>query len=605
MKFPRLDGYALSATADLPDNRDLIYAPPPVQLRNLMNRPRSLHILDQGREGSCTGFALAALINRLNQQRGRRIRVSPRMLYEMARKHDEWPGEAYEGSSCRGVIKGFANMGVCRESYWPYHPDRPGHLSVRAARDARNNTIGAYYRLRPRISDFHAALNQAGVLLCSARLHRGWAAGAVTGGSIPRRGKTSGAHAFVIVGYNHKGFWIQNSWGRDWGQGGTALWSYEDWYENLLDAWVLSLALPTPQIWELGASPRQTDGNGRVSGMPPRSRIAGHFVHIDDGRFHDAGRYWSNLQDIQTTARALARSRKYDHLLLYAHGGLNSPGDSAKRIAHMRGVFKANRIYPFHIMYDTGLTEELKDIVSGRSDRLGERAGGVSDSWDRLVERITRKPGRALWREMKRDARDGFLPQGAGLQTLQAFIDALSRTSGLKLGLHLVGHSTGGILLAHLLRALAGIAPRVAVDTCSLMAPAATVALFRSHYQPLLEATEGGIGQMTLYNLSDRLERHDDVAGIYRKSLLYLVSRAFEEETPAALLGMQRYSRELEGVSDALEIVYSEGNAEQEPRSLSTSHGGFDNDPATMNDILRRILGGRPRRPFTAGDLHY
>lgn len=66
------------------------------------------------------------------------------MLYEMARKHDEWPGENYEGSSCRGVVKGFANMGVCRESYWRYNVNRPGNLSVRAADDARNNTLGAY-----------------------------------------------------------------------------------------------------------------------------------------------------------------------------------------------------------------------------------------------------------------------------------------------------------------------------------------------------------------------------------------------------------------------------------------------------------------------------
>ncbi len=171
-----------------------------------MPRPRSLHILDQGSEGACTGFALAALINRLNQQRGRRVRVSPRMLYEMVRKHDEWPGERYQGSSCRGVIKGFANMGACRESYWPYHPNRPGRLSPRAARDARNNTIGAYYRLRPRISDFHAALNQAGALLCSAHVHRGWAADTIDGDTIPRRTGTGGAHAFAIIGYNRKGF---------------------------------------------------------------------------------------------------------------------------------------------------------------------------------------------------------------------------------------------------------------------------------------------------------------------------------------------------------------------------------------------------------------
>ena len=42
------------------------------------------------------------------------------------------------------------------------------------------------------------------------------------------------------------------------------------------------------------------------------------------------------------------------------------------------------------------------------------------------------------------------------------------------------------------------------------------------------------------------------------------------------------------------------------PRSTSRSHGGFDNDVPTMNDILQRILGEpEPARRFTAWDLDY
>jgi len=51
--------------------------------------------------------------------------------------------------------------------------------------------------------------------------------------------------------------------------------------------------------------------------------------------------------------------------------------------------------------------------------------------------------------------------------------------------------------------------------------------------------------------------------------------------------------------------VYSHGREDQEPRTLSTAHGGFDNDPATMNDILQRVLGKAPKRPFNKSDLHY
>ena len=39
--------------------------------------------------------------------------------------------------------------------------------------------------------------------------------------------------------------------------------------------------------------------------------------------------------------------------------------------------------------------------------------------------------------------------------------------------------------------------------------------------------------------------------------------------------------------------------------SQSGSHGGFDNDIATMNSVLYRILGGAPTRPFSRHDLNY
>lgn len=607
-KMQQLEGYQLTATADLPDNRDWEYKAPPIPLKTAMAKPRTLTILDQKSEGACTGFGLAAVVNLLNQNRSHKVQVSARMLYEMARKHDEWPGEAYGGSSCRGAIKGFANMGVCRDGYWPYVDGKPGALTVKAAKDARANTIGAYYRLNHRISDFHAALNEAGSVFCSANVHGGWSAAAIKNGAIPFREKTSGGHAFALVGYNSKGFWVQNSWGKGWGQGGTALWTYEDWFENVIDAWVLSLALPTPQIWAMGAVKAGLVRGDAVAaeGAPPRGKIAGHFVHIDDGGFHDAGSYWSNLEDIKTTAANLAASTNYDHLLIYAHGGLNSPKASAQRIAAMRDVFKENRIYPFHVMYDTGILEELKDVIVSRGERAGARVGGLSDWWDQLLERMARRPGRALWREMKFGARNGFQHNNAGTQTLQTFAAALGKGGGFKYKLHLVGHSTGGILLAHLLEALEGIAPKLRVNTCSLLAPAATMELYKSHYHPLLADSGAGFGidQMTLYNLNEKLELEDTV-GPYRKSLLYFVSRSFEEQTPAPILGMQLHSKALDGTLPRLETLYSHGDATKEPRTLSTVHGGFDNDPATLNDILKRVLGKKPKREFTKEDLEY
>jgi hypothetical protein len=110
---------AFDAFPDRIDLRDWPYQPALAPLSDeLVNCHLSPEILDQGGEGACTGFALAGVINYLLAQRGLSRRVSPHMLYEMARCYDEWPGEKYEGSSARGAMKGWARHGVCDRKLW-------------------------------------------------------------------------------------------------------------------------------------------------------------------------------------------------------------------------------------------------------------------------------------------------------------------------------------------------------------------------------------------------------------------------------------------------------------------------------------------------------
>ncbi len=605
-------GYSLNALQDAPDLRDLAFEPSLNKLRSSIAPPGGLLILDQKREGACTGFGLAAIINLLKKKRGERFPVSPRMLYEMAKLHDEWPGEDYAGSSCRGAIKGWYNMGVCSDSKWKYVANNPGSMTVDRAKEARKNTIGAYYRVQPRISDFHAAINETGAVYCSAKTHNGWQRPHKTSHIIPFDPIPKGGHAFAIVGYNTKGFWVQNSWGRRWGKSGLALWLYEDWQQNLMDAWVFNMALSTPQIWHLPDT-RDTNRSGiSLRRSPPRSEIAGHFIHVDDGQFHPQGQYWSNAEDVRTTAQRLAKNEKgHKHLLLYAHGGLNSPKASARRIAAMKQTFKDNGVYPYHFMYDTGLMEELKDVILRRKESVEGRTGGPSDWTDRIIEWATRIPGRALWREMKAGAAMPFSPNCAGSQTLQIFLEELARPRSADLKIHIVGHSTGAILLAHLINALEEFAPELRVASCSLLAPACSINLFRSHYYPHLISgkTDFGIDKMQIFNLTKRLERDDQVGYVYRKSLLYLVSRAFEENIPEAILGMKKYTdpllqeQRIIDLGDKFGVHYSSGSSEGNTRS--STHGGFDNDVATMNSLLESILGEAPVKPFTSKSLDY
>ena len=607
---PTLDGFVLNALPDIPDYRDRLYEPTLKPLAAVVDPPSDSVILDQGQEGACTGFGLAAVINRLHAEQARPVIVSARMLYEMAKRYDEWPGTDYSGSSCRGAIKGWYHMGVCCDSLWRYRPSSPGNLTIERAKDARAHTIGAYYRIQKNIVDMHAAINEVGAVYVSAAVHAGWSMSASSGGRIPFRRNRNGAHAFAVVGYDSEGFYVQNSWGEVWGDRGIALWTYEDWAENVRDAWVVQLALSTPQLYSRRNSPtarsRRALGSAR---SPRRDEIAGHFVHVDDGEFHDHGKYWSNLRDVKETATLVAQSKKYDHILFYGHGGLNSTDASASRIAAMRDTFKANRIYPFHVMYDTGLLEEIKDVVFGKEERANERAGGFTDWTDRIIERVTRRPGRALWREMKSGARLAFAKRTSpGTAVVRTFLNAMTQSGAKKKRVHLVGHSTGGILHAHLIEALAKLGDSGRIASLQLLAPANAVEQLHSTFLPRLKRGRFGIDELHIYNLVDALEKDDQVGTVYRKSLLYLVSRAFEEvaSPPTPLLGMHLYSRKLEGLRpDHLFFHYSNGVTSTRDKTNSTSHGGFDNDPATMNSVLRVILGSAPRVLFTPQSLDY
>jgi hypothetical protein len=609
----------LNARADTVDIRDRMYEPALIQLKSVIDNRGETDILDQGKEGACTGFGLAAVINLLNAKKNDlKFKASTRMLYEMAKKHDEWPGEDYAGSSCRGAIRGWKNMGVCSEADWPYSVDDPGELTVSRAKAARSCTLGAYYRLRPEINDYHTALNEVGAIFVSADVHSGWfnpKAANKQLATITPSTTIEGGHAFALVGYNSHGFIVQNSWGPKWGSKGHALWLYDDWLQHISDGWVFRLAVPTPSIFGLSARSQMTADAESGKSAPKRLEIAGHFVHFDDGNFKERGDYWSTPDDIRRTAELIKQSvndKAYGHLLIYAHGGLNSPGASARRIRALKEGFKRNHIYPFHIMYDTGLGEELKDAVSRAFS--SERTKGffrdlqdqIIEESDLLIEDLVRKPVTPIWEEMKTDAYRPFeLKKGSkisdGLFVIKTFSEALKDTH---VKIHLAGHSTGAVLLGHLLDALDTLKIPDLIESCQLMAPACTVDFYRAHYEPRLGGQNSRtstvkLPSLSVYNLNERLELDDNVVVVYRKSLLYLVSRALERQIDKPLLGMQRYSKKLAS-RPGLSLQYSDG---KKGSTTSTSHGGFDNDVKTMNTIMAQILKKAPEKPFTPEEM--
>lgn len=165
------------------------------------------------------------------------------------------------------------------------------------------------------------------------------------------------------------------------------------------------------------------------------------------------------------------------------------------------------------------------------------------------------------------------------------------------LKVHFVCHSAGAIFLAEVLKSMDAINPLTdPIQSCSLLAPACTIDVFEKDYASKIGKSGAAscITKLWQHNLIGQREL-DDTTGPYQKSLLYWVSNAFEEEKKMQLLGMEKFSEKL-NLKPAHKIHYA-GRA---PAAItnSKSHGGFDNDRAdraTMNNVLKNILGSKPR----------
>jgi hypothetical protein len=650
------------AVPDRIDIRDWFYQPTLTPLPDqVVDCPLVPVILDQGTEGACTGFALAAVINYQLAQRkllhalnSERI-VSPRMIYEMARRYDEWPGENYEGSSARGAMKGWVAHGVASRASWSDRMHGPGHLTREIADEAQRVPGGAYYRVMHRnIRDMHAALAEVGILYATLMVHEGWDEPGpdtspityVLDGNlleleppiITRKGRADSGHAIALVGYTYDGFIVQNSWGDNWGNGGFALLPYADWMLHATDCWVAQLGVPINfNIWEEGAADT-TAGIQRASRAVPLSEIRPYVVDIgNNGELSNSGDYWTTEEDLKRLFKSIqdqTQTWSKRRIMLYLHGGLNNEVAVARRIVAFRDVCLENEIYPIHIMWETGFWESLKSSILDLFTNKDERAGfewlsklreGLLEAKDRTIELTAARPGTTLWNEMKENARLASTSRGGmGLLTRQAqsVLTQLSLAERKKWELHVVGHSAGSIFAAYAIKLLIDLS--LNFRSLQFMAPAITIDLFKRLLLPQIQS--GRCPLPILYILSDVGERDDDV-GPYGKSLLYLVSNAFEGRRDTPLLGLERFisyesqdphkelveaeiaalfEKTLDGQPSLIVAGTGQQTATISPRlSRSDTHGGFDNDEYTLNSVLYRILGEKPKRPFTLRDLQY
>ncbi|HXI13711.1 MAG TPA: hypothetical protein VNM92_13865 [Thermoanaerobaculia bacterium] len=170
-------------------------------------------ILDQGQEGACTGFAAAGVVNcGPRTHKPSLTNTQARGLYKLAQRFDEWPGDAYEGSSVDGTALALRSLGRITKFEWA----RDIETGVRAVLIKGPTMLGVDWT--------------SGMM------------GADADGFIRATGDVVGGHAIAWVGVNRKAEYrrpqssamlkgwakLQQSWGVSRGRRGFVFIPLED-----------------------------------------------------------------------------------------------------------------------------------------------------------------------------------------------------------------------------------------------------------------------------------------------------------------------------------------------------------------------------------------
>jgi hypothetical protein len=637
--------FEANVVPDTFDARDLEYRPRLQVLPKQVDcRPDDRYVMTQV-GNSCTGHALAAMVNAVLASQADEIHVSPYMLYALARRYDEFEGEADVGSSLRGALKGWYYHGVLADSQWPsLEMSTEPNLDDDVATLALERPLGAFYRVNTtRLDDMQSAISELFGIVASASIHDGWYTPCVVTRAVGGQTQTMhvvtrtaasravGGHGFCIVGYNDVGFLVQNSWGPQWGNNGFATLPYDDWLESGYDAWVARPGVPSVVSRRVRTKLLSLGGGGGLveAPGPDLQQLSKHVVNLgNNGRLSRNGKFISTMVQIDTIFEHLAETQASwqsppRRIVLYAHGGLNSEKTGLDIAQRQLNWWLSNRVYPITFAWQTGVTEtfenELSDLIAKRTP-AGGFTFNVFEQVDRMIEKTAKRTLRWIWEEMKQNAAQACAPLPDNWRDVPDYKLPGGSVVVARLRehlqehpseIHLVGHSAGSIFLAGIINQLA--AAGIKVESLTYLAGAIRTDQWMRSVLPRLEA--GDIKRFTAFGMNPTREL-DDVCGarglaIYRKSLLYLVSRAFEQPADAEarevpLVGMAHFADDaVDGTSyraavEALPdgaLIWSPSAQPTDTRSDSSTHGGFDDDSPTMTSVMLRIMRSATVQP--------
>jgi C1A family cysteine protease len=217
---------------DLPDQRDHLYAAPPPVLSSLPTsadlRASCPPVYDQGQLGSCTGNAIAGVIefDELKEKQPNVTAPSRLFIYYNERAM-EGTVASDSGAQIRDGIKSVASLGACSETVWPYDPAQFAQKPPDAAyAAAKKHTAVAYQRIARDLAQMKGCLASGYPFVFGFTVYESFESQEVaSSGHAPMpkpKEESIGGHAVVAVGYDDGQQWfvVRNSWGTGWGMDG-------------------------------------------------------------------------------------------------------------------------------------------------------------------------------------------------------------------------------------------------------------------------------------------------------------------------------------------------------------------------------------------------
>jgi hypothetical protein len=176
--------------------------------------------------GSCVGNGISEAYRRI-------LQVNKLPDFDPSRLFAYWISRVDKkedsGASIRDAFKAVNIYGICHEILWPYVPSKFADLPPdRAFMDAINHQAIKYERIFPVTKDaIRDAVSNGFPVVYGKLLYESFMSDFVARTGIvplPRtcREGMVGGHCMVIMDYDEQGTIELNSWGRDWGNDGTA-----------------------------------------------------------------------------------------------------------------------------------------------------------------------------------------------------------------------------------------------------------------------------------------------------------------------------------------------------------------------------------------------